>query len=158
MPHTLGMTAQAIEGSTFGPPLPRRRRNLIVLIGGLVLAAVLALLVFAWSAPRRHVALPGPDASPVQVVRAYVAAVNARDFETANEIDARHNSDLGRFSRPDRMDKLGDVSIAEGGKHVVFKADFSGGDGSIPDGRQLWGYVLERGADRRWQIVDAGVA
>jgi len=158
MPHIFGMASRAIEGSTLGHPLPRRRRNLIVLVGGLVLAAVLALLVSAWSAPRRHVELPGPDASPVQVVRAYVAAVNARDFKTANEIDARPNGDLGRFSRPGRMDNFGDVSVAEGGKHVVFKADFSGGDGSLPDGRQWWGYVLERGADGRWQIVDAGVA
>ena len=43
-------------------------------IGALVVAA------FVCSAPRQDVALPGPYATPEQVVRAYIDAVNARDF------------------------------------------------------------------------------
>ena len=41
--------------------------------------------------------------------------------------------------------------------YVTFTAGFSGGDGSIPPGKGLRGYVLERGDDGRWVIVDAGV-
>lgn len=57
------------------------------------------------------------------------------------------------------MDNVASVSLTvEGDRtHVVFNADFSGGDVSISDGRQWWGYVLERGGDGRWYIVDAAV-
>ena len=41
--------------------------------------------------------------------------------------------------------------------HVLFTADFHGGDGSMGEGRDLWGYYLERGSDGRWHITDAGV-
>ncbi len=70
------------------------------MIAGVVLAVVLCVAVLIWSAPRAQVPVPGPQATPEQVVRAYVAAVNARDFTTANAIDARPDSDLGQFSRP----------------------------------------------------------
>lgn len=105
--------------------------------------------------------MPGPDATPEQVVRAYIKAVNARDFDTANVLDARPNSDLGRFSRPVQVTGLSDVTTRDDladRVSVVFKAEFSGTDSSMEDGRQWWGYLLERGADGRWHIVDEGVA
>jgi hypothetical protein len=131
-----------------------------VLLGALTLLGIFAFAVWSWSAPRTHVPVPGPNATPEQVVRAYVSAINARDFATANAIDSREHSDLGRFSRPGRMEGMDSVSMGVEGQrtHVVFKANISGGDASMSDGHQWWGYVLERGADGRWFVVDAGVA
>ena len=142
-----------------GVPVTTPWRLWKVVIAGVVLVVVVCVAVLVWSAPRTQVPAPGPQATPQQVVRAYVAAINARDFSTANAIDARPDSDLGQFSRPGRMNDLTTVSVSRESNrtHVVFKADFSGGDGSIPDGRQSWGYVLERGHDGRWVIVDEGV-
>jgi hypothetical protein len=125
-------------------------------------AAVVALALVAgaigWSAPREDVAAPGPDATPEQVVRAYLHAVNARDFETANAIDARSDGALGRFSRPVRAHdvEMGETVTEGDDAHVLFKADFRGGDGTVQDG--WWGYYLERGSDGLWHITDAGVA
>jgi hypothetical protein len=81
---------------------PPRRVGLAAFAG----VALLLGAVIVWSAPRDDVAVPGPDASPEQVVAAYIGAVNARDFDTANAIDARAGSDLGRFSRPMRTHQL----------------------------------------------------
>lgn len=101
--------------------------------------------------------MPGPDATAEQVVRAYIAAVNARDFATANAIDARSGGDLGRFSRRMRTREVAmGKTVTEGTTaHVLFTAEFDGGDGTVEDG--LWGYYLERGDDGLWHITDAGV-
>jgi hypothetical protein len=128
---------------------------------GLAAVAVVTALVvgaFVWSAPRQDVAVPGSEATPEQVVRAYIDAVNARDFDAANAIDARPGEDLGRFSRPTQTHEVEmGKTVTEGTKaHVLFTADFDGGDGTVEDG--LWGYYLERGNDKLWRITDAGVA
>jgi hypothetical protein len=125
--------------------------SLVVLLG------LTAGAAFAWSAPRTDVALPGPDATPEQVVTAYIEAVNARDFDTSNAIDARPGLDLGRFSRPARTlaVRLEETVVDGFTAHVTLTADFEGGDGTVEDG--LWGYYLERGRDGRWHITDAGV-
>ena len=57
-------------------------------------------------------AAPGPEATPLQVVCAYMDAVVARDFETANAIDARPG-DLGRFGRPMRTRRRAVMNGAE---------------------------------------------
>ena len=149
-----------MRGVSQTEPLPatRRRRPLR---GWLAAVGVLGLLVgaaFVWTAPREDVAVPGRGASPKEVVIAYIDAVNARDFETANAIDARPGSDLGRFSRPMRthLVRMEETVTAGAAAHVLFTADFVGGDGTIDDG--LWGYYLDRGSDGRWHITDAGVA
>lgn len=92
------------------------------------------------------------------MVTAYIKAVNARDFDTANVIDSRPGSDLGRFSRPMETHDVQDIqTFTEGARaHVVFTADFDGGDGTVEDGP--WGYYLERGENGLWHITDAGVA
>lgn len=121
------------------------------------IAAALVVGALVWSAPREEVAVPGLDATPAQVVRAYIEAVNARDFDTANVIDARPGEDLGRFSRPMRAHALQmGRTVTDGDTaHVLFSADFDGGDGTVEDG--VWGYYLERGGDGLWHITDAGV-
>lgn len=130
-----------------------------LLLGLCLVIVVVVLGVWVWSGPRAHVEVPGSDATPEQVVLAYAAAVNARDFDTVNAIDARDGETPGRFSRTRRLDNVEIKSVTRSGDqvHVTFYADFSGWDISLPDGRDLWGYVLQRGEAGRWQIVDAGV-
>jgi hypothetical protein len=119
---------------------------------------VIALLVAAaliWSAPRSQVPVPDADADPEDVVQAYIEALNERDFETANAIDAMDEPDLGRFSRVDEYEQVGDVRLNFEGRlaHVTFRAEHAGSSG-----RDWWGYYLEKSDEGRWQIVDAGVA
>ena len=135
----------------------RRSRRAVVAVPLVALLAAVAGTLW-WSAPREDVADPGPDATPEQVVLAYIEAVNARDFETANRIDARPGEDHGRFSRPMQTHDVEQLrTLTEGGAaHVVFTADFDNTDGSLEDGP--WGYHLERGDDGLWHITDAGVA
>ena len=136
---------------------PARRRWAVPLLAatGVVVAAAGVLV---WSAPRADITDPGPDATPVQVVQAYVAAVAARDFDTANFINARPGSDLGRFSRPMYMDhlKVSGTQIVGREAYVRFTADYHR-DNSLTDGQE-WGYVLMRGRDEVWHITSAGVA
>jgi hypothetical protein len=84
--------------------------------------------------------------------------VNARDFDTSNAIDARPGSKLRRFSlRPLQAHdvEMGETSGDDNHAHVLLTADVASGDGTVDDG--LWGYVLKRGDDGLWHIVDAGV-
>lgn len=136
----------------------RRRSPRPAWLTAFAVAASLVLGVLVWSAPRDDVPMPGPEATPEQVVRAYIDAVNARDFDTANAIDARNAKDLGRFSRPMQTYEVVIVKTVTDGTaaHVLFTADFDGGDGTVEDG--LWGYVLELGTDGLWHITDAGVS
>lgn len=126
------------------------RTGLVVAVA-VVVAAVAAWAVWLW-VPAHQIPVPGPDTTPEEVVLAYLDALNGRDRETADAIYPRE---------PLRSLRADDVEITkvlqEGAQtHVLFTADFSGGDGSLEDG--LWGYYLERGPDGRWQIVDSGVA
>lgn len=127
-------------------------------LAGTLVAVALAVGLVVWAAPREQVPVPGRDATPEQVVRAYIEAVNARDFDTADAIDARTESHWGRFSRPMQTHAVRKVKSLHEGRavHVVFTADFDGGDGTVEDGP--WGYYLQRGSDGRWHITDAGVA
>ncbi|HWJ82243.1 MAG TPA: hypothetical protein VNS55_08415 [Nocardioides sp.] len=138
----------------------RTARSLLIM-GAIVVgfAAVVAVSGWLLTAPRAEVPVPGPDATPAEVVTAYVDAINARDFDTANAIDGRDGHDLGRFSRAGRMDDLRIISVDRDGRsmHVLFEADFSGMDASMEDVSE-WGYYLRRGADGCWHIEDAGVA
>ncbi len=122
--------------------------------------ATLKLLVgggYHWAAPRDDVPVPGPEATPEQVVEACLDAVSARDFATANTIDARPDTDLERFSRPTHTTdvQVQDTRVEGERAHVLFTAEFDGGGGTIEDGP--WGYYLERGSDGR-HITEAGVA
>jgi len=121
-----------------------------------VTAVLVALGATLWvSGPHQQVPLPPDDASPEQVVTAYLDALAARDFETANAIDPRTH--LDRFSHPVTfVDVTGVRSQVNGDDaYVGFVATIENNDGSFND-RQPWGFTLERDAGR-WQIVEAGV-
>ena len=71
-----------------GPPAPGTGRLwwavLAAIIATLLVAAGFAGLWLARVAPPGQVALPGPEATPAQVVRAYVRAINVRAYSAAN--------------------------------------------------------------------------
>ncbi|NNM46596.1 hypothetical protein [Knoellia koreensis] len=154
--------------------MPRAR-----LVWGTALVAVVvavAVGVFLVVRPTADVADPGPSATPEQVVRAYVDAVNARDFATANRIAGVEHMRYSRFDRAGRFDDLtitgadritraSDGSRSSGDDyaqawHVRFTARQSGHDISMgPEGTIQWGYVVVRNSGAQpWRIIDAGHA
>lgn len=118
--------------------------------------------------PTRQVPLPSVEAGPRQVVRVYLAAFQARDFDTALALvqpgaresftslfshpyqisDVRVGQAFGRPSQPGAY--LGETDVA-----VTFQ--LHGGDVSMPDGHTVWGYQLRRvGPLHRWMIYGEG--
>lgn len=145
------------------------------LLAVLALVLVLALAGWQWSRPKDDIALPGPDASPAQTVEAYVEALNARDFATANAIlSDEHRQPWRRFSRSPRLEdlRIGDsirqsagpedgesrADAYEEAVYVQVTYNLHGGDISMPDGPTDWSYVVARdNTDERWRIIDQGV-
>lgn len=126
-----------------------------------------------WSMPRGSVALPGPATSPTDVVRAYVRALDARDYTTSNSIQTM-GPDLeqhGWFGGPtithlkitgaapvatgadfpdSRVTRYRQVAVVD--TDAVFH-DWSG----MQDGRQPWSYYLVRSSSTQpWRIADWG--
>ena len=133
----------------------------------LVTVSVVAGLTggWLWARPHEQVALPGPEATPAEVVEAYVAALNARDFDTSNALV--DGGGLPTYSRLDRAPTYADLRIVEviGGEgreeaHVRVTFVYDGnGDVSLDDGPTDWGYVLRRATPyEQWRVVDSGVA
>jgi hypothetical protein len=140
----------------------RRRIWLVVASVAVVLAAL------SWAAYRYltvqqtgEVAIPADQASPEQVVRAYVEALDAHDCDTA----ATLNPDDLWCEDVESMDliELRPVHSARA-RHVELpvRLDFEWRpfffDVSMDDGRISWGFILERDSRREpWRIVDQGV-
>lgn len=137
---------------------PTRRWRLV----GVVAILTLLLLVggYLLLAPHDDVPMPGRNATPEQVVEAYIDAVNARDFETSNAIfPSGAQAPRGLFSGYERIE-LVSIDRVDGDKQddawVHFTAEFKGGDGSLHD-VEKWGYVLARNDEGYWRIVGQGV-
>jgi hypothetical protein len=142
----------------FGARARRHRRPRLLV--GATAALVVGLAVVGalwWFGPRHQVPVPGPDATPAQVVAAYHEAIEARDFDTANAIDDRPGSTLSRFSLPVTFVNVDDVEARVNGAnaYVQFSADVKHNDGSFND-PTVWGYYLER-TDGGWHITAEGV-
>jgi hypothetical protein len=143
------------------------------------LLAALALLTLTacTSTPPQHVAVPPADASAQDVVRAYVAAVNAHDLDTAKRLltprwaatVAKQND--GWFTN---LVSITDLTVADPMPQAA--ADSSRLDyrdvtyvpveftlrqrnqDSMPDGHTVWGFTLARNsATERWLIDNEGV-
>ncbi len=130
--------------------------------GVVALVLLVAAGTWLWARPRREVPLPRADASPAEVVRAYVDAVNSRDFETANAIDTQSSWQYHRFERSPTMHHLRiDAPTTPGDAlhvYVPVRFEIEGGDASMPDGATTWGFDLTRPAvGQRWRITDSGV-
>lgn len=123
-------------------------------------AAPLLLVVAGCS----HVAVPADDASPQDVVRAYVAAVNAKDCSTAKDLaPSSAGSWCGSATLDDLQitgtsDETREGEPSEKVKHVAVQFTLRGGDGSMTEGRNGWGYLLDKtGPNGAWRIYDQGV-
>ncbi|MBO1766444.1 hypothetical protein [Allobranchiibius sp. GilTou38] len=125
--------------------------------------------------PHKTVASPGPDASPTDVVRTYVQAINDRDYSTANNLLARGPAlknhrwfdaptikqlEILHVAGPYKGASTAPSSSVASYQQVVqidTQARFNHWDEGLPDGQQGWSYYLARNANtERWRIVDQG--
>ncbi len=145
-------------------PVTRTLRALFLVVAVSIVAGMVA--GWLWARPREHVALPGPASTPAEVVEAYIAALNARDFATSNALV--DGGGLPTYSRLDRAPTYHDLRILEVGRgdggreeayvRVTFVYD-GNGDFSLEDGPTDWGYVVRRATPYEpWRIVDSGVS
>lgn len=140
-----------------------------VVVRGMLLVAVVWLgLQLLPPVRTARVAVPPDSATPEQVVRAYVAALNAHDCGTARDLTVPEEWSYSDGWCEDvaslrHLDMVGSVTPSPGkvdSVGVTFDLDwrFLRGDGSLPQGRTSWGYDLQRtSADDPWRIVGQGV-
>ena len=141
-----------------------------------VVAVVAAGLGVVLALPPRQtaeVAVPGRTATPEQVVRAYLRALDAHDCDTATQVVARE-------SRPGTASMCGDVAgvpraeVRRASAEEPVTAGLPAGTqvvevpvtldvewrllhGAGVRGPHAWGYVLARtSSDQPWRIVDEG--
>jgi len=152
-------------------------RRLVALVVGATVLVVVGVVAFLLLPPRQSddVAVPAGDATPEQVVTAYLAAVVAHDCDTAEAVTTRDAED-GAESWCDDVGRLTDVDVRD---HVTERPEDSGhsapteivdvpvsfdvhwrlfhDDGSMEDGATTWGYLLVRESPHsRWRIFDQG--
>src|SRR5262245_19439744 len=123
----------------------------------------------------KHVTLPGPSASPQEIVSAYIAALNAHDVTTARalltpdharvvgravdgwftntvsiknlQMNKPHNDPYDARQRHFRYCDVMGVSFDLEQRHAM----------SMPNGTTTWGYILCRNSpSKRWLIADEG--
>jgi hypothetical protein len=152
-------------------------RRWIALLAVVVGATLIGFVAHLLLPPRQsaEVAVPSADASPEQVVAAYLAALNAHDCDTAAALVVE-NHDSAR-SWCTNVSGLTSIKV---GEHAVERPEYSGhsasqevvavpvtfdlnwrafhSDGSMPEGPTTWGYLLVRdSAHPSWRIFDQGV-
>lgn len=128
------------------------------------MAGALALTVAACS--RSTAPTPPDDATPEQVVRAYVDAVQAGDCDAARALVEDEgqswcgNVDITAMTVTSTTQERKATETGDGPmiQRVWVDLTTSGGDGSLPDGDQMWSYLLERtGSNGAWRIYDQGM-
>jgi hypothetical protein len=131
------------------------------------------LLLPPWQSS--DVAVPAQKATPEQVVRAYLAALNAHDCSAARAMSIEDAKDSTKVWCRD-VASLADVTVKD---HFAERPSWSGhpasvqvarvpvdfnldwrpfhNDGSLAEGKTAWGYLLERpSTDAPWRIFDQG--
>ena len=141
------------------------------LLLGIPAACILALtgwLIVHLDGPRRDVAVPPTDATPAEVVSAYVDALDAHDFDTARTLltpPARRNAEPW-FDAVDTLTNLHVLGAHPRGPgfrvDVAVEFDVTWrwlhDDGSMPEGTNPWGFRLERETEGDpWRIFDQGL-
>lgn len=127
---------------------------------GAVLSIAAVVLVASWLLPSDEIAFPDDDATPAEVVRTYVDALNARDFETSNGLWVPPETN-GVFSRPGRYDEFEITGVGpdvDGNVRVAFRyVSHGGGPGEPGEGPATSAFILARTAsDGPWRLIDAG--
>ena len=151
--------------------------RLIALVATVLVLGVAATVAYLLLPPRQtsDVAVPAPDATPEQVVTAYLKALNAHDCDTAEAVMTEGAKDSAKSWCEDVASLTG-VGVRD---HFTERPKDSGhsapeevanvpvaftlnwrpfhNDGSMDEGATTWGYLLVRdSADSPWRIFDQG--
>lgn len=146
--------------------VPRRAR--VGLAGAAAVVGAASLLVAGWAGfaplPRQqHVQMPGAAASPVAVVRAYIAALNDHDLGTMRALGApgtpAASSDDPYVSiHLVKITRLVPAPVGVGQEVDVIIRSQLRSFGASPLSVTDWGYVLSpTGPAHAWRIADEGV-
>ena len=161
---------------THDVPMPLGSRSR--LIGAVVVVLVVAAIgagagIYLLGPPRQTSDVPVPPdaATPVQVVRAYLAALNAHDCDTAKALSTAEARELTASWCHD-VSHLGNVHLEQprspgparsGSQGVEVIADFDldwrlfHNDRSMSEGGTTWGYSLRRSSPTApWRVYDQG--
>lgn len=110
--------------------------------------------------------MPPDDATPEDVVKAYVEAVHEGDCDTADALSESPpdnwcgSSDLTGLKITDITQEPRQTETGEGPQieRVWVEFDLVRSDGSMPEGRTMWSYLLDRtGPNGAWRIYDQGL-
>ncbi len=148
-----------------------------MVLSGVIALVLVAAATYAFAGRQTaDVAVPPDDATPEQVVAAFLDALDARDCDTAAALWATETADGGEPSWCGDVAPLDSIEIqdhslespADSGHDpgdqvawvdVTFTLDWRafGSDGSMPEGANDWGYLLVRSSpDDPWRITDQG--
>ncbi|GAB3862336.1 hypothetical protein GCM10028801_27710 [Nocardioides maradonensis] len=150
-----------------------------ILVLGAVLVAVVAVgagaLALSLRTTTGQVAMPPDAATPQAVVKAYLAAMNAHDCNTAEALSTGNGVQETHLWCDD-VGSLGNISVRSALREkpgwsgqpasaevmnvpTEFDLDWRAfhDDGSLPEGRTPWSYLLvRRSPDQPWRIFDQG--
>ncbi|GAB4007205.1 hypothetical protein [Nocardioides ultimimeridianus] len=149
-----------------------------VVLGGVLLAVLSGAIGTYLLVPHRHAPAVADDASPEQVVEAYLDALRTHDCRTARElstgINVRYSSSWCKqldsitdvIVRPARQDdpithgqspsaEVVNVAVRF---HLRWRPGVAADDPTVEDITDFWGYSLIRGnPGQPWRIFDQGV-
>jgi len=159
------------------------KRFMAPLLGVAAILVVVAIYLMV-TMPSKDIDMPADDASPEQVVAAYMEALDAGDCETAKAlvIPSSHESTQWWCSQvasmsdatvaaavPEPAELSSSANLQSSGESAASREvvdvrvtfDFRrrpfAGDISLPDGPTHWGYFLQRGSpEEPWRIFSEG--
>jgi hypothetical protein len=141
------------------------RRTAPLLAGPAVAVAAVFVLVLSSCA---KVDVPPAAASPVEVVRAYLDAIQSGNCTVLSQLATRNQAErawcgrgltISHITIGDPVPDPGSIASKsfEQAVYVPVRLDVEGGADSVEPGMRDWGYVLVRDADvQQWRIADEG--
>jgi hypothetical protein len=157
--------------------MQKRPGRVIVFVVAMYVVAVAATAAYLLLPAQQtaHIAVPPRDASPGQVVAAYLAALNAHDCGTAEalmtadaegrakswceDVASLKSIDVADHFTEPQKDPSRSASREVANVPVTFNLSWRlfHNDGSMAEGPTMWGYRLVReSADSPWRISDQG--
>jgi hypothetical protein len=133
-------------------------------VPAVVVAVVLGLVLSSCA----KVDVPPAGASPVQVVRAYLDAIQAGNCTVLSQLATRNQAErawcgrgltISHITIGDPVPDPGSIASRqfEQAVYVPVRLDVQGGADSVESGMRDWGYVLVRdSAVQQWRIADEG--
>ena len=157
--------------------MSKRLGRLIALVASVLVLLVAATVTYLLLPPRQSgdVSVPGSDATPEQVVTAYLEALDSHDCDTAEAVMTEGAKESAKSWCED-VTNLTDVDVQDhfmerpkdsghswpaevANVPVAFKLNWRHfhNDGSMDEGPTTWGYLLVRNsAESPWRIFDQG--